>query len=123
MTNKSTTTGRLGLYHAAFMARSVLKNLPPAELSERVAVEELTAALENLDLHSQIHSIEAAVIGEAMRKCDGHPTAAARLLGVPHQGLLYMLNTRHKEIPRSQKKARRKNLGFDNQSKGIAKRK
>lgn len=106
------------LCEAAEFARSVLANLPPAELSERMAIEALDAALtrdsaqrlrpKDLNLEKGVHDREAELIGEALALSGGSPTRAARLLGVPHQGLLYILNTRHKDLPRTPIKHRNK---------------
>jgi hypothetical protein len=51
-----------------------------------------------IDLHAELHRYEASLITKALVASGGSVTKAARLLGLTHQGLNFILNGRHKEL-------------------------
>jgi tetratricopeptide (TPR) repeat protein len=52
----------------------------------------------NFTLFSAVHELEASLIRKALEAADGSVTKAARLLGMRHQSLITMLNTRHRKM-------------------------
>ena len=66
----------------------------------------------NYSLESDVHRYEANVIRQALEASGGSVTRAARLLGVTHQGLAFILNGRHKDLLsiRTPVKKRRKSI-------------
>lgn len=54
----------------------------------------LSTLNEDLDLKHQMEAFEAQVIKEALRRCDGNKTGAAKLLGL-HRSLLYKKMNKH----------------------------
>ena len=57
-------------------------------------------------LELQVLSYEAELIRHALQESDGSVTRAARLLGVTHQGLAFILNGRQKDLLSSRKPAK-----------------
>lgn len=53
---------------------------------------------ENYSLESEVLNYEANLIRKALEATGGSVTRAARLLGVTHQGLAFILNGRHKDL-------------------------
>lgn len=53
---------------------------------------------EGYSLEAQVLSYEANLIRQALEATGGSVTRAARLLGVTHQGLAFILNGRHKDL-------------------------
>ncbi len=49
-------------------------------------------------LDAEVHKLESQLIQEALKKADGKITKAAGYLGLTHQGLDFMLQTRHKAL-------------------------
>jgi tetratricopeptide (TPR) repeat protein len=68
-------------------ARLVIKRLAGARLRDR-----------NFSLHGTLHDLEARFIERALEEADGSVSRAAKLLGLEHQSLIYLLNTRHKRL-------------------------
>lgn len=68
-------------------ARLVVKRLAGARLRDR-----------NFSLHGTIHDLEARFIERALEEAEGSVSRAAKLLGLEHQSLIYLLNTRHKRL-------------------------
>jgi transcriptional regulator with GAF, ATPase, and Fis domain len=46
----------------------------------------------------RVHECEHEIIVEALEEAGGGVTRAARILGLTHQGLCYIINHRHKEL-------------------------
>lgn len=84
-------------------ARSVLAIEPPASRSE-AATMDATAA--NISLEEQVLSYEGELIKRALDTAEGSVTRAARLLGITHQGLAFILNGRQKNLLPSRKPAK-----------------
>jgi DNA-binding NtrC family response regulator len=51
---------------------------------------------------------EADLIGRALAASDGSVTRAARMLGVTHQGLAFILNGRHKNLLSARRPVKRR---------------
>ena len=68
-------------------ARVVIRRLTGVQLSER-----------NFTLFSAVHEFEAKFITRALEESGGSVTRAAKLLGIRHQTLTSMLETRHKGL-------------------------
>jgi tetratricopeptide (TPR) repeat protein len=84
-------------------ARTVLN----AETSTPGAPAESSAApANNLSLEEQVLRYEGELIKRALDTSDGSVTRAARLLGVTHQGLAFILNGRQKNLLPSRKPAK-----------------
>ena len=69
-------------------------NAAPAEISHSTSLED------------QVLSYEGELIRHALLQSDGSVTRAARLLGVTHQGLAFILNGRQKNLLSSRKPAK-----------------
>jgi transcriptional regulator with GAF, ATPase, and Fis domain len=52
----------------------------------------------NFTLPSAVHEFEAKLIARALEESGGSVTKAARLLGLTHQTLGSILNSRHKQL-------------------------
>jgi hypothetical protein len=61
-----------------------------------------------LSLDEQVLRYEGQLIKEALEKAEGGVTKAARLLGVTHQGLAFILNGRQKDLLPSRKPAKKR---------------
>ena len=64
------------------------------------------ATTNNLSLEEQVLRYEGELIKRALDTSDGSVTRAARLLGVTHQGLAFILNGRQKNLLPSRKPAK-----------------
>ena len=86
-------------------ARAVLTHEDGTTLfsSERSTPE---AAVTNASLEEQVLRYEGELIKRALQLSDGSVTRAARLLGVTHQGLAFILNGRQKNLLPSRKPAK-----------------
>jgi tetratricopeptide (TPR) repeat protein len=62
----------------------------------------------NFSLFSAVHELEAKLIRQALEEAGGSVTEAARLLGVRHQTVIFMLNTRHKRLLKKRKPAEKR---------------
>jgi transcriptional regulator with GAF, ATPase, and Fis domain len=62
--------------------------------------------------------LEARLIGQALDEAGGSLTKAARILGLPHQTLDTMLNTRHKALSGKRKPALRRLRSIIKEPKG-----
>lgn len=76
-------------------ARVVMRRLAGLRIKEK-----------NFTLHGALHELEARLIAEALEDAGGSVTKAARLLGLPHQTLGTMLNTRHRPLLRKRTPAK-----------------
>jgi tetratricopeptide (TPR) repeat protein len=68
-------------------ARIVMRRLTGVQMREK-----------NFTLFSAVHEFEAKFIGQALEESGGSVTRAANLLGIRHQTLTSMLETRHKGL-------------------------
>ena len=80
-------------------ARTILKAEPSTP-------GEPPATTSNLSLEEQVLRYEGELIKRALDTSDGSVTRAARLLGVTHQGLAFILNGRQKNLLPSRKPAK-----------------
>jgi tetratricopeptide (TPR) repeat protein len=62
----------------------------------------------NFSLFSATHELEAKFIEQALEEAGGSVTRAANLLGLAHQTLTYLLNTRHKKLSVKRTPARKR---------------
>lgn len=60
----------------------------------------------SVNLQERVLKFEGKVIARALRASDGRVTRAATALGLTHQGLVYILNNRHKNLLSLRRKAR-----------------
>ncbi len=63
---------------------------------------------EGLNMYEAVHEFEARLIGQALEEAGGSVTKAARLLGLTHQTLGTILNTRHKSLAGKRTPVRRR---------------
>jgi tetratricopeptide (TPR) repeat protein len=103
-------------------ARKLLSIRPPAfdadasrsaQYVDAVATEIIAAPLlANYSLEDQVHQYEGILISQALQTSDGSVTRAARMLGITHQGLAFILNGRHKDLLAARKpvKKRRRSI-------------
>lgn len=68
-------------------ARMVVKRLSGLELRDK-----------NFSFYSAVREYEARLIEQALTEAEGSVTRAARILGLTHQNLSYMLKKRHKNL-------------------------
>jgi len=78
------------------------------ELGDRLVVVEKTRPISGQQLSVEIESIEHDLIKHALDAAQGSITYAARSLGVSHQTLNYMLETRHKDLLNKRSPVRRR---------------
>lgn len=80
----------------------------------RVAKLETTAAAGTLRIPftEEVRKCESALIKRALEEANGSVTRAAKILGLTHQGLCYIINHRHKSLltARAPIRVRRKSL-------------
>lgn len=62
----------------------------------------------NFSLYGTLHEFEAKLIGQALDESGGSVTKAARLLGLTHQTLISIMNTRHKGLTGKRKPAQKR---------------
>jgi transcriptional regulator with GAF, ATPase, and Fis domain len=65
-------------------------------------------AHEGFNMYEAVHDFEAKLIGQALEEAGGSVTKAARLLGLTHQTLGTILNTRHKSLADKRTPVRRR---------------
>jgi len=87
-------------------ARSVLAAEVTDSSSGQVSTLNTTAA--QISLEEKVLRYEGELIKRALLISDGSVTRAARLLGVTHQGLAFILNGRQKDLLPSRKPAKRR---------------
>ena len=63
---------------------------------------------EGFNMYEVVHDFEARLIGQALEEARGSVTKAARLLGLTHQTLGTILNTRHKSLAGKRTPVRRR---------------
>ncbi|HYN85360.1 MAG TPA: helix-turn-helix domain-containing protein [Pyrinomonadaceae bacterium] len=82
-------------------ARLIIRRVAGLRLNDR-----------NFSLHGAVHDLEARYIARALDEAGGSVTRAAKLLGVGHQSLSIILNTRHTKLlgKRTPARERRKSI-------------
>ncbi len=65
-------------------------------------------ALSSGSLEDQVLAYESGLIKQALETSDGSVTRAARILGISHQGLAFILNGRHKDLLAARKPVKRR---------------
>ena len=68
----------------------------------------VTPRLTGGSLEEQVLAYESGLIKEALEASDGSVTRAARMLGISHQGLAFILNGRHKDLLVARKPVKRR---------------
>src|SRR5687767_831140 len=68
----------------------------------------VTTRLTGGSLEEQVLAYESGLIKEALEVSDGSVTRAARMLGISHQGLAFILNGRHKDLLVARKPVKRR---------------
>jgi tetratricopeptide (TPR) repeat protein len=99
-TQNALVKARLGASARAVLSAETQTAGAPAESSTSAA------AANNLSLEEQVLRYEGELIKRALDTSDGSVTRAARLLGVTHQGLAFILNGRQKNLLSSRKPAK-----------------
>jgi tetratricopeptide (TPR) repeat protein len=99
-TQNAIIKARLGASARAVLSAETQTPGAPAESSTSAA------AANNLSLEEQVLRYEGELIKRALDTSDGSVTRAARLLGVTHQGLAFILNGRQKNLLSSRKPAK-----------------
>ena len=124
LTTHSTALARLG-YHSAALAtfrRAIdlylqIGSLNRAaqtallvfqELGDHLIVVEKARPVSGRKLSAEVKSLEHDLIKHALEEAKGSITYAARSLGISHQALNYMLETRHKDLLNERTIARRR---------------
>jgi hypothetical protein len=87
-------------------SRSTESVSSPAQLSSEQAAPPILSV--EISLEEQMLRYEGELIKSALENADGSVTRAARLLGVTHQGLAFILNGRQKNLLASRKPAKRR---------------
>ena len=78
------------------------------ELSDRLVVVEKAKPISGRKLSAERKSLEHDLIKHALEVADGSITYAARSLGMSHQTLNYMLETRHRDLLKKRSPVRRR---------------
>jgi tetratricopeptide (TPR) repeat protein len=100
------------VYEAYMRAERLLKDTQEAEdvarlkACARIVMKRLATVQfgdKNFTLPGAVHEFEAKLIERALEEAGGSPTKAARLLGITHQTLGSILNTRHKKLSAKRK--------------------
>lgn len=76
------------------------------ELGDHLALSEGHSLVSERSFTEAIHSLEREFIKRALDASQGSITYAANSLGIPHQSLNYMLNTRHSDLLKERTPAR-----------------
>jgi transcriptional regulator with PAS, ATPase and Fis domain len=86
-----------------------MRDLPPLPVEPQVVVDSFLNVLrrrlsgarlhdKNFTFYGAIQDFEATIIKQALEEAGGSVTRAAKLLGLKHQSLITMLNTRHRQL-------------------------
>lgn len=106
-----------GVYDAYLRANRLLKETQDAEDLARlracalIVMRRLSYPViheEDFSLCGAVHELEVKLIGQALDASGGSITKAARILGLPHQTLISILDTRHKGLAGKRKPAKRR---------------
>jgi tetratricopeptide (TPR) repeat protein len=73
-----------------------------------VDVEPTSALASYSSLEEQVLDYEGTLIRQALESSEGSVTRAARMLGITHQGLAFILNGRHKDLLAARKPVKRR---------------
>lgn len=68
------------------------------EIGDRLGISERRSVVSGGTLSEQVHALEHDLIERALDNAQGSITYAARSLGMSHQALDYMLETRHRDL-------------------------
>lgn len=79
-------------------ARRVLAAIPNEETSENITAGVPESMPAGFSLDAEVLRYEGNLIRKALEESGGSVTRAARLLGVTHQGLAFILNGRHSDL-------------------------
>lgn len=74
----------------------------------RRATTDVVEAEQDSALKEMMHRYEGKVIRQALRRAEGSVTQAARMLGITHQALNYMLQSRHRDLLFERKPAKKR---------------
>ena len=88
--------------------RACARSLTGAEVAVTTADQET----HRIPFVEEVRKCESALIKRALQEANGSVTRAARILGLTHQGLCYIINHRHKNLltARAPIRVRRKSL-------------
>ena len=115
------------VYEAYVRADGLLKETQDAEdiarLREcaRVVMRRLTTVQfgeKNFTLPGAVHEFEARLIERALEESGGNLVATARLLGITHQTLGSILNTRHRQLSAKRKPPQKRLKSIIKEMKG-----
>jgi tetratricopeptide (TPR) repeat protein len=99
-TQHAAVRARLGECARRLLSVESLSSAPAQALAQSVTA--------NGSLEEQVLRYEAELIRRALQASDGSVTRAARLLGVTHQGLAFILNGRQKSLLGARKPAKKR---------------
>lgn len=101
-------------------AEKLLDELGHSEAEDQ---ETQDRAWEGFSLKQYLHESERAVIERALRDADTSVTRAAELLGFKHhQSLIYLINTRHKDLLKTRSPVRRRRIHLFSQPRKTSKK-
>lgn len=106
---------RLGKSARMLLARGSFKPADYVDVSgedytplRSAQIPKVTPKLTGASLEQQVLAYESSLIKEALERSDGSVTRAARMLGISHQGLAFILNGRHKDLLVARKPVKRR---------------
>ena len=88
--------------------------VPSEPLTQSIALfalgenEQIADPKVSYSLEAEVHRYEGSLIRQALEASGGSVTRAARLLGVTHQGLAFILNGRHSDLLSSRTPVKRR---------------
>jgi tetratricopeptide (TPR) repeat protein len=88
---------RLLAFHFAEAERDATQDAAADEASTSL-LQNSDVSEANYSLETEVHRYEGSLIRQALEASGGSVTRAARLLGVTHQGLAFILNGRHSDL-------------------------
>jgi tetratricopeptide (TPR) repeat protein len=103
---------RTELYNLYCRADELLKDTQDAEDITRLRscaqivmrrLSEVRLHDKNFSFYSAVQELEAQLIEQALEEAGGSVTGAAKLLGLKHQTLIYMMQARHKQLQSKRK--------------------
>jgi DNA-binding NtrC family response regulator len=83
---------------ARLVSKKLRRAKSKAESSRVSGPKQSELTNKSLSLPEAIHSFEAKLIEEALRVENGSVSRAAKRLGIKHQSLVHLLNTRHSNL-------------------------
>jgi len=104
---------RIGKAARRFLVTQVAESsdtnaIPNAAIEQAVQTPGSPGFAIELSLEEHVLRYEAELIGRALAAADGSVTRAARMLGVTHQGLAFILNGRHKDLLSARRPVKRR---------------